>query len=35
VQIYHKVHFIGKDSFAIYLFDGTLATFVAPLGAVL
>ena len=29
MQIYHKVHFIDKDSFAIYLYIGTLGTFVA------
>ena len=35
VQIYQKVNFIGKNSFAIYLYRGTLGTFVAHLGAVL
>ena len=34
-QINQKVHFIGKYSFAIYLYNGTLGTFVAHLGAVL
>ena len=35
VHIYQKVHFIGKNSFANYLYNGTLGTFVAHRGAVL
>ena len=32
---FQKVHFIGKDSFVIYLYNGIIETFVAHLGAVL
>ena len=32
-DIFHKVHFIEKDSCAHYLPNGTLGTFVAFMGA--